>query len=288
MSWTVINEALCTQCTICAQICPGCYHKEEERIISHAHEKTCVQCGKCVAICPEGAITHQKMNMANFPRVATHPLVEQADFIQFIRERRAHRIFKNKPIPQADLEILADTARYTPTGHNAMDVEIIMARTPERIKHLSDLAVDYQAELLQQLEAQIETLKKTNETDPQIAGLEGRAGFLRMIVNLRAAGRDPIFYNAPAAMIFHTSAKELTPKDDCVISATTVGLLARTFGLETTFIGMFEWAANAHAPLHEALKLPEGHKVFSVLAVGYPKFTYQRVVDRKPVPVRWE
>ena len=109
-----------------------------------------------------------------------------------------------------------------------------------------------------------------------------------MIVDARAAGRDPIFYQGGAAMIFHAPASEITPKDDCVIASTTVGLLARTMGLEATFIAMFEWAANAHPPLQAALSLPEGNKVFSVIVLGYPKFTYQRAVDRRPIPVRWE
>ena len=289
MSWTVINDTLCTQCTICAQICPGCYHMENKRMISTANAQTCILCGKCVGICPEGAIVHEKMNMANFPRVAAQNRLDSTDLIQFIRERRAHRIFKNKPIPRADLELLVDTARYTPTGHNAMDVEIVLVQSPERIKQLSDLAVDYQAVVLAQLEKKIKVLKaKQDSTPADITALEGRAGFLQMIVNTHAAGFDPIFYKAGAVMIFHATAKEITPKDDCVIAATTVGLLARTLGLESTFIAMFEWAANAHPPLQKALALPENNNVFSVLVLGYPKFKYQRAVDRKPIRVRWE
>jgi nitroreductase len=100
--------------------------------------------------------------------------------------------------------------------------------------------------------------------------------------------RDPILYDAPATAIFHSAAKSITPKDNCMIAATTMGLYARTLGLETTYIGLFEPAANTYEPLKKELALPPDHKVFSVLVIGYPKIKYLRMVDRKPIKTRWE
>ena len=114
MSWTLIDDGLCSRCGICTQICPGCYRVEDEKVVSHANARTCVLCGKCVGVCPEGAIVHEKMDMTNFPPIADRKLIDTGDFIQFIRERRAHRAFKNKPIAQTDLEMLVDAVRYTP------------------------------------------------------------------------------------------------------------------------------------------------------------------------------
>jgi nitroreductase len=58
-------------------------------------------------------------------------------------------------------------------------------------------------------------------------------------------------------------------------------------GLESCYIGIFEMAAS-YRPIVEALNLPPGHKIFSVLIMGYPKLTYYRTVDRNPMKVRWE
>jgi nitroreductase len=88
--------------------------------------------------------------------------------------------------------------------------------------------------------------------------------------------------------IFHSTTRTVTPKDNCVIASTTMGLLARTMGLETTYIALFENAANAYQPIKDDLKLPEGHRVLSVLVIGYPKFKFLRAVDRKPIKTRWE
>jgi nitroreductase len=105
----------------------------------------------------------------------------------------------------------------------------------------------------------------------------------------RAVGMDVVFRKAPCVMIFHASPrKATTPKDDCVIAAQTVSMLATTMKLETCYIGLFTAAANAHPPIMQELRLPDDHKVYSVLILGYPKLKYLRVVDRKPIRVTWE
>ena len=169
-----------------------------------------------------------------------------------------------------------------------MGVDLIVVQKPERVKELSDLAVDYQVETLNHLQAKIKKAKEEGLGEGKIAMLEGRTGFLNMIIDMHAAGNDPILYKAPAVFVFHSTTKAVTPKDDCVIAATNLGLIARTLGLETTFIAMFELAANAYAPLQKAINLPPDHKVFSVLVAGYPLYTYRTAVDRKPRNIRWE
>jgi ferredoxin len=87
---------------------------------------------------------------------------------------------------------------------------------------------------------------------------------------------------------FHSTIYGATAKDNCVIASTTMGLLARTMDLETTYIGLFEIAARYDQPLIDELSLPKGNRVFSVLIAGYPKLRYLRTIDRRPIKTRWE
>ena len=113
--------------------------------------------------------------------------------------------------------------------------------------------------------------------------------FCQMLMQARDAGFDPIFYEAPAVAIFHSPMRPtVTPKDNCIIAATTMGLLARTMGLETTYIALFENAFRMYKPVRDALGLPEGHEVLAVLVIGYPKIKFLRAVDRKQIKTRWE
>ena len=103
----------------------------------------------------------------------------------------------------------------------------------------------------------------------------------------REPGRDTVFHQAPVVWIFHSPEATSAPKDNGVIASTTVALTAMTMGLESCYIGIFE-AAATYRPIVQELNLPAGHKVFSVLIMGYPTWTYHRTVDRSPVKVRFE
>jgi len=252
-----------------------------------ASEELCSLCGHCVALCPAGAIIHNMMDMENFVEVGEGESFETASFVRFLRERRSHRHFLDKAIPQNQLEELVDVCRYAPTGGNVQSVEMIIVQNPATIKRMSDLTIDFFIDMGRGAEATL------NESSPssQMAGtetLQTLVYYKNRLSSARAEGQDPIFYKAPALIIFHSDSQTRTPKDNCVIAATSMALTARTVGLESTYIGLFEVASKMNQSITEELKLPAGHEIFSVLIMGYPKLKFLRTVDRHPIKARWE
>lgn len=290
-NWISIDEQKCDSCAICVRVCVmGRFRKRDGEVTGRADKNSCMLCGHCVAICPTGAITHGKLDMDNFI-----PAEETADFDtdtfrQFIRQRRSHRNFKDKRVPREDLEKLIDTCRYAATGGNMQGVEIMVVEDADVRKRLSDLTVDFFAERGEQARKELETLEAEGEQVDKsvLLGLRMRAQYGEGLALAHKAGRDPIFHNAPAVVIFHSPAGPGTPKDDCVIASTIMGLTARTMGLETTYIGMLETSSRTSEPVIKELDLPRGHEVFSVLIVGYPKYRYVRTVDRRRIKTRWK
>jgi nitroreductase len=241
-----------------------------------------------VALCPEDAITHEKVDMRNFIEIKEPVTFETDKFMQFIRERRSHRVFKNKEVAREDLEKLIDACRYAPTGSNAQTVEIMVVRNDEKRQKLSDLTIDFFAEMGGRMERELEKLKAEGGEPPEDLDMMERTIYYgNLMLMARQVGYDAIFHSAPAVVIFHSPTSATTPKDDCVIASTTMGLAARTMGLETTYIGLFEMASRTYEPMIEELGLPPGNKVFSVLIVGYPKLTFLKTVDRTPVETTW-
>ena len=176
-----------------------------------------------------------------------------------------------------------------PTGSNVQTVEIIVVQNPERIKKLSDLTVDFFYYAGEKAGQKLEKLKAEGKDTPEkIQAMESTLKYRDQLVLARKTGFDPIFYKVPALIIFHSPVQTSTPKDNCVIASTTMGLLARTMGLETTYIGLFEAASKTHQPLIDELELPAGNQVFSALIIGYPKLNFLRTVDRRPIMTRWE
>ncbi|MBA3029711.1 MAG: hypothetical protein FP816_13025 [Desulfobacteraceae bacterium] len=287
MSWVSIDKDLCTVCGTCVERC-ACFSEKDGEIIASADVNSCNVCGHCVSLCPTRAISHSQMNMENFIELDENIKIKTDDFIDLIRRRRSHRKWADKPVPREVAEKLVDVCRYAPTGSNVQNVEILLLQDPAKIKKLSDLTMESFEKAQEMLEGRAKALKAAGKELP--ASMQYSLDVLRLRSQRMASrepGRDTVFHKAPLVWIFHSPEATSAPKDNGVIASTTVALTAMTMGLESTYIGIFEMAAS-YRPIMEELNLPAGHKIISVLIMGYPSWTYHRTVDRKPIKVRFE
>jgi nitroreductase/NAD-dependent dihydropyrimidine dehydrogenase PreA subunit len=289
MSWVSIDYAKCSNCGACIEGCTRCFSRKDEKVQVYADINCCSICGRCVALCPTEAITHTEMDMINFHDIEKERFITPDDFFEFLRQRRSHRAFTDKKIPDADIKRLVDIVRYSPTGSNSQMVELLVIQGAEKRKILSDLTIDFMIKSGNESKKRADELKTTDKTNPEeIMQLELMSFYGEMLRQSREMGLDPIFYNAPAVMVFHAKETGFSKKDDCVIASTTMGLLSRTMGLEYTYIGLFEGASNGYPEVMKALNLPEGNRVYSVIILGYPKMKFLRTVDRKHARVKYE
>ena len=289
MNWVSIDKDKCSECGLCVTRCMLVFREKDGEIRARANEETCNLCGHCVALCPTDAIVHHEMDMENFVPLADEPAYEAKDFFDFVRRRRSHRSFKEGPVAREHLETLVELCRYAPTGSNQQNFGVIVVEDKEKIRKFSDMTIDYFEQNLDKMEQATKESEASGKAIPEhLRPMYGMADTLKRLVRARELGFEVIFHKAPAVMIFHAPKGTSTPKDDCVIASTTVVMAAMTMGLETCYIGLFEFAANTYEPIVNELNLPPDHKVYSVLILGYPKFKYLKAVDRKPMRVRWE
>jgi nitroreductase/NAD-dependent dihydropyrimidine dehydrogenase PreA subunit len=289
MNWVTVDQEKCTGCGLCVMRCIRCFSDKDGEINANANVDNCNLCGHCVALCPVEAIAHKKMDMDNFTEYHECASIDTDIFIQFLRERRSHRHFEDRPISQEALDTLVDVCRYAPTGSNVQSVKLVITQDQEKIKKYSDLTIDYFMTLSEPSRERLQALEAEGKQDTEEYAIVKRTMERGELFDLaRKAGMDPILYRAPAVMFFHSASLTSTPKDNCVIASTTVALTARTLGLEACYIGLIEFAANNYPPLQAKLGLPKDNKVFSVIVLGYPKLQFLRAVDRVPITVRWE
>jgi len=289
MSWVTIDQEKCNGCGICARRCTRCFTNNDGVITVHADEECCALCGHCVALCRTSAISHSRMDMNNFPPINEQLPYGPDEFLQFVRRRRSHRGFKNKPVSRGDLEKLVEMCRYCPTGSNLQTVQIKIITNPEKRTELSDLTIGYFMDMGKQVETEVEKIISEGKEIPEEFAFwkEFTARYKRLRL-AKDLGIDPIFHKAPVVMVFHSPPSPSTPKDDCVIAAQTVVLAAMTMGLGTCYIGLFNMAVNNSLSIQKELDLPSGNSVHSVLVMGYPSLKYLKAVDRKPITVQWE
>ena len=289
MSWVTIDPDKCTVCGTCVERCDRCFSEKDGRIEAEAGVENCILCGHCVALCPTDAITHQKMDMNAFVDISEQTRLESRAFIGFLKERRSHRHFLDKPISKGDLEILLDAGRYAPTGSNVQNTEILLYTDREKIKKVSDLTIDYFMWVEERVKRKLTRLEAEGKKDTDDYRFTQRTlGIGARMAGTKASGRDPLFYDAPCLMIFHSPSQTSTPKDNAVLIAHTIALTARTMGIETCYIGINEAASNFYPPLKEEYGIPETHQVYYSMIMGYPRLKFLKTVDRRPIRVQWK
>jgi nitroreductase len=110
---------------------------------------------------------------------------------------------------------------------------------------------------------------------------------LDRVVGLWDKGEDPICRNAPHLIIAYAAENARMAQVDCILALAYAELIAPPLGLGATWAGYVMTATSFYPPLKEALNLPEGHKCFGVMMIGYPKFKFVRMPLRNPPAVTW-
>ena len=268
-----VNQEKCIKCGICAEVCPtGTIGLDENG--PKAIEPFCIACGHCVAICPTAALDNAKAPLVNQISLKKVPVLDEDMAAIFLRSRRSVREFKRKVVARESIQQLLNIARFAPTSSNSQGVSYLVIDDFQTLSSITAVIVDYWEE---------EALKQPpwSET-PYAAHLKAH------IANYRKTGRDVILRDAPCLIIPIVDKNLTVGKDNTYYSLAYAELYAPSIGLGTCITGFFDGcAASGYKPLLEILKLPENMQVTGGLMAGYPKYTYQRLVDRNPLQVIW-
>lgn len=232
-------------------------------------EELCINCGHCVAVCPSGALALHTMRPEDCPEIRNELLIDLEQAEQFLRSRRSIRNYMDKPVERDKLNKLIQVAGYAPSAHNARPVHFLVIENKAEVKRLSGLVVDW--------------MRLTIKEAPALA----KAFHFDRVVALWDGGKDPICRNAPHLIVAHAAENARMAHVDCVLALAYAELIATPLGLGATWAGYVMTATIFYPPLLEALKLPEGHKCFGVMMVGYPKLKFVRMPLRNPPAVAW-
>jgi nitroreductase/NAD-dependent dihydropyrimidine dehydrogenase PreA subunit len=267
-----INISKCSDCGICADLCPS------ENIDLEAKSfinETCLECCHCMSVCPVSAITFNGNITKNIKNK-----VSSSDFRDLALSRRSIRNYLDKEIPKEKLMEIADFLSFSPTGTNSQKVNITILSSKEKVQLLTKKIMKFYitlskfAVILSPLMYILIGIKKTKRI------LKFRKNLQRYI-----DGKDILSYNAPALFIFHVPKSASTPDQDCSIASTLGVHYAETLGFGTCFNGFIVYAFALNKSLKKDLNIPKDHKVYSTFLLGYPKYSFKREVLRKKINV---
>ena len=267
-----VDQQTCKQDGICAAVCPiGIIDFEEGGFPSPVDEaeQLCIRCGHCVAACPTGSLSHCEMPIEQCPPVQKDLQLTAEHCEHFLRNRRSIRVYKDKPVPRADLARLIDIARYAPSGHNSQCVEWLVLDNRDELRKLSGIVADWMRWLIGNM--------------PEFA----LAWHMDRTLQRWEEGNDVFLRDAPVVIIAHAEEGNRMAPAACTIALTYLELAVTSLGLGCCWAGYFTAAATTFPPMKEALSLPTGHQCFGSMMVGYPKFSYHRLPMRKPPSISW-
>ena len=280
-----IDGPRCKQCGQCAEICPAEVLTVDDGRVRVRDDSPfgCIACGHCLMVCPEDAVTVTGRGMSRDDLLPLPPREERATadaLAALMRARRSVRRFADREVDPALLDRVVEMAASAPMGIPPWDVGCVTVRGREKVKQIA-------AEIIKGYEGFLRFFK------PWVIGamrpFVGRASYeqFRYFIRPLAAtyvsgwrgGRDLLFYDAPALIVFHHSA--YADPVDAAIACTHAMLGAESLGLGNTIIGGAAPILQRNKALCRRLGITAGNTPSITLILGHPAVRFRRAVRRR-------
>lgn len=270
MNFIQVDKEKCTQCGLCVNVCRGALGMGTNG--PEVIKQQCISCGHCVAACPNEALDNLNSPLKNQILLKKSPSLNADSAAQFLRSRRSIRSYKNIAVPREKISELLDIARFAPSACNLQGVSYLVIDNPDTLKKITEVTIEW--------------AEKKYKDDTSILA----SSILSQVDNYHKNGTDVVLRSAPCLVVAITDSNMMPiGRDDTHFALAYAQLYAPTIELGTCWAGFFEnCATSGYQPLQRILNLPNNMSVTGGLMVGFPKYTYKRLVDRNPLQVTWE
>lgn len=174
-------------------------------------------------------------------------MIVMNETIKTIKERRAVRAYKDKPIEKEKIEEILECGLWAPSARNKQPWKFVVLDNKELIKKIAKKVQD-----------------KTID-NPRYSFVKERA----------KTKEDVIFYSAPLVIFILGDKKNNWSKIDCSLAAENMMLAARSMGIASCPIGMARHFIG-EKEIEEKLGFDEKHELVLTLVFGY--------ADEEPKP----
>lgn len=261
MNLISVNQEKCIHCGICIKECPTLVLRMSPQGPEAVKSQACIACGHCVAVCPTEALDNIKAPLGHQLDAKGFPKLTAEEAEGFLRSRRSIRSYKQTAVPREKLLKLVEIAHFAPTASNQQGVSYVI--------------IDDKKALAKAIEIVIQWLEKDVLLGSRFAGY---------IQAYRETGNDAVLRSAPSLILTTTAKDFLRGRENSVFSLAYLELYVPTLGLGSCWAGIFEVCAlSENSPLLELFNISEGKKITGAVMVGYPEYSYHKIVDRDPL-----
>lgn len=286
VEWGVpsIDEAECTLCGRCAEICPSfsIRMKDGKPVAGSDGGFGCVACGHCMAVCPSGAVRVSGRGMTRGDVFLLPPPSARAtsDALEgLLQARRSLRHYEDRPVEKAVLERLLALASTAPMGFPPSAVGVVVINGRERVQELAkDLTEAFKKWLF--LGTPIGSVVQRLMMDKPSAEMMRNyvLPLAKTIIEARRENRDLLFYDAPCVLLFHYPMKDTI---DPTIACSFATLVAETLGLGSCMIGTVAPALQGDKRLKTKWGIPAASFPTIAMTLGYPSVKFRNGIRRR-------
>lgn len=284
----LIDESLCSGCMLCARVCLLNFEQGPDgkaRVSDNA--AFCVSCGHCAAVCPVGAISIPGTDMDALEPIDESDRPSYEQLMAFLKMRRSRREFTDQSVPREVIDKLLAAAVQAPNGINRRNVHYTVITNRDVLRELVSRISGQMAKMMSLMRKPLWRLLFKMLNRRLYSELQVFRPLMDTIVEAQASGTDMVTYNAPCAILIHTTRDDMCGSEDSVYCAARIELAAETLGLGTCVIGFLTAPINGDRRLRELSGVPRDHKVHTSLIVGYPQFRYVRSAPKAAAQARY-
>lgn len=286
-----ITDQLCKKCGSCTMVCPhNILVYDDKKTIPRIHNQNeCILCGHCMAICATDAIKHENFLKTRIKPInkSVYPTIEQ--LMNLIQSRRSIRAFNEKKVEKDLLELIIDSAKSSPSTSNSQDIEYVIVQDQMTLDKIVKILGEFYGKLVYLLKNPNVLDKLPENIKNNVIESKPLLPTFERIVNRIKSENDILQRGTPTLLIAHSLDK---PFDWSLINASialqNVSLVSSASGLGSCQLGYIETMINKDSQISELLNIPSDHNVYGVLALGYPKYTFNNWIEKKQPNVTWK
>jgi nitroreductase len=209
--------------------------------------------------------------------------------LELIRSRRSKRAYKEKPVEQDAIAKVLEAARFGPSGHNRQTTEFVVVQDPEIRHEIGALTAKGLRKLAQPFKSAIGRMIMRRILGPRGAAYLGEmAPEMEALADLYDEGTDLILREAPVLLLFCADSVGGTfAGTNASIAVHNAALAAEALGLGCYYAGFVVIAGERDDSIARLVGLPETHKIYGALAMGYPRLEFKNWPERNPASVTW-
>lgn len=281
----VIDRDACTVCGKCAAICPVEVLSKSATEIAIDKNKNfgCMACGQCMMVCPVDCIsvTGRRLrpdNIVDLPSPGDKATAAQLSAL--LLARRSIRAFTTEEVPREAVDQILAASATAPMGIPPWEVGVTVFHGRDKVAELANDTVDSYRGFLRIFDNMV--VKQISRLFMKKSVWQQFHSFIlplaKILVEGRQRGTDYVFYDAPVALMFHTS--PYCDSADAIIACTYAMIAAESLGLGTCMIGCSAPVVGRRRELLKKYRLPEGNSPKIILIMGYHDSPHLKSIQR--------